>query len=104
LTEIRTKVVLSGSVIPKTYFLELPQYVEPLLQLRRLPKRLDFDHRRVRRAYMPKAAHIARPLRASTAASEKSEGRPLIIVALFCGVGLLLSLIAIIMGVPAAWY
>jgi hypothetical protein len=53
---------------------------------------------------MPKAARIARPLRASTAASEKSEGRPLIIVALFCGVGLLLSLIAIIMGVPAAWY
>jgi hypothetical protein len=53
---------------------------------------------------MPNAARIARSLRASTAASEKSEGRPLTIVALFCGIGLLLSLIAISMGMPDAWY
>jgi hypothetical protein len=95
--------VLSGSIFPKAYFLESPQYVEPLLQLRRLPKRWDFDQSARWRVYMPNAARIARSLRAS-AASEKSEGRPLIIVALFCGVGLLLSLIAIIMGGPEAWY
>jgi hypothetical protein len=47
---IRTKVVLSGSIFPKTYFLESPQHVEPLLQLRRLPKRWDFDHRRAGRS------------------------------------------------------
>jgi|HubBroStandDraft_5_1064220.scaffolds.fasta_scaffold30462_4 hypothetical protein len=53
---------------------------------------------------MPNAARIARSLRASTVALETSEGRPLIIVALFCGVGLLLSLIAIITIGPEAWY
>jgi hypothetical protein len=51
---------------------------------------------------MPKTARIARLLRTSTASSEKSESHPLIIIALFCGVGLLLSLTAILMGVSDA--
>jgi hypothetical protein len=55
-------------------------------------------------ADMPITARIARLLPTSTASHEKSESHPLIIIALFCGVGLLLSLIAIIMVAPEAWY
>jgi hypothetical protein len=51
---------------------------------------------------MPKAARISAPI--SESASEKSESHPLVAIALFCGIGLLASLISIIMGVPDAWY
>jgi hypothetical protein len=53
---------------------------------------------------MPKAARISVPIPASTASSEKSEGHPLVPVAIFSGIGLLASLIAILMGVPGVWY
>jgi hypothetical protein len=53
---------------------------------------------------MPKAARISAPVSASTASSEKSDSNPLATVALFSGVGLLASLIAILLGVPIAWY
>ena len=53
---------------------------------------------------MPKAVRIAAPIPASTASSEKSDSHPLVPVAIFSGIGLLVSLIAIITGVPGAWY
>jgi hypothetical protein len=53
---------------------------------------------------MPKAARISAPVSASKASSDKSDSYPLVSIALFSGIGLLASLIAIIMGVPGAWY
>jgi hypothetical protein len=53
---------------------------------------------------MPKAARISAQIPASTASSDKSDSPPLVSIAIFCGIGLLLSLIAILMGVQGVWY
>jgi hypothetical protein len=53
---------------------------------------------------MPKAARISAQIPASTISSEKSESHPLVSIAIFSGIGLLVSLIAILMGVQGAWY
>jgi hypothetical protein len=53
---------------------------------------------------MPKAVRISAPVSASTSSSQKSNSNPLATVALFSGIGLLASLVAILMGVPVAWY
>jgi hypothetical protein len=62
---------------------------------------------------MPKAARISATgpastissdLPASTISSENSESSQFVAVALFSGIGLLVSLVAILMGVQAAWY
>jgi hypothetical protein len=52
---------------------------------------------------MPKAARISTPV-ATSASSEKSDNSPLVSIALFCGIGLLVSLVAVIMGVQGVWY
>jgi hypothetical protein len=52
---------------------------------------------------MPKAARFHAPVPAATA-SEKSEAHPLVSIALFSGLGLLISLIAVLMGVQGVWY
>ena len=52
---------------------------------------------------MPKAVRVA-AIAPSTAASNKSESNDLVSIALFCGIGLLVSLVAILMGVQGAWY
>lgn len=54
---------------------------------------------------MPKAARVAASIPvAAEAASEKTDSGQLFAVALFSGIGLLISLVAIIMGAPGAWY
>jgi hypothetical protein len=54
---------------------------------------------------MPKAARIVASSPASAIAStEKSDSGQLFTVALFSGIGLLISLVAIIVGVPGAWF
>jgi len=55
-------------------------------------------------ADMPKAARISPPIAASTASLEKSDTNSLVSIALFCGIGLLVSLIAVLMGVQGGWY
>jgi hypothetical protein len=50
---------------------------------------------------MPKAARVSVPV---LTASEKSETHPLVSIALFSGIGLLVSLIAILLGVSGVWY
>jgi hypothetical protein len=35
---------------------------------------------------------------------KKSESHPLVSIALFSGIGLLVSLVAVLMGVQGAWY
>jgi hypothetical protein len=57
---------------------------------------------------MPKAARVSvsipAPSAPTAASPEKSEGHPLVSIALFCGIGLLVSLVAILCGVQGAWY
>jgi hypothetical protein len=52
---------------------------------------------------MEKAARIAAPIAASKASLEKSDSS-FVSIALFSGIGLLVSLLAIIMGVQGGWY
>jgi hypothetical protein len=53
---------------------------------------------------MPKAARISAQIAPSTVSSEKSESHPLVSIALFSGIGLFVSLIAIIVGIQGVWY
>jgi len=53
---------------------------------------------------MPKVEPISAAASEPTVLSEGSEGHPLVVVALFSGTGLLISLIAILLGLSIAWY
>jgi hypothetical protein len=53
---------------------------------------------------MQKAARIATAVPMPAAIAEKSGSSAFVMVALFSGTGLLASLVAILMGVPAVWY
>jgi hypothetical protein len=54
---------------------------------------------------MPKAVRVSALIPVSAAASsEKSDRGQFVVVALFSGIGLLISLVAIIAGVPGVWY
>ena len=52
---------------------------------------------------MSKLAHVAKPIAASSAA-ENSDSSQLVSIALFAGIGLLISLVAVISGVQGAWF
>jgi hypothetical protein len=52
---------------------------------------------------MPKAVRVSNTIPTSAASSEKSESHPLVSIAIFCGIGLLVSLLAILMGVKGVW-
>jgi hypothetical protein len=53
---------------------------------------------------MPKAARISQSILVSTASPKNLDDHPLVSIALFSGIGLLVSLIAMLSGVPGAWY
>ena len=53
---------------------------------------------------MPKATRVSVSIPASPISSITAEGHPLVWLALFCGIGLLASLVSILMGVQAVWY
>jgi len=53
---------------------------------------------------MPKAAPVFVPISASTGSSDRSDSSSFVSIALFSGVGLLASLIAVLMGVQGVWY
>jgi hypothetical protein len=53
---------------------------------------------------MLKAIRFTASIPASNVASKKIDSHPLVPIALFSGVGLLVSLIAILCGVQGAWY
>jgi hypothetical protein len=52
---------------------------------------------------MPKAARIL-PSVSRSSSSENSDSAQFISIALFSGIGLLISLVAVLMGVQGAWY
>jgi hypothetical protein len=54
---------------------------------------------------MPKATRVAVSIPAAeSSASDTTEGHPLVWIALFSGIGLLASLIAILTGVQGVWW
>ncbi|WP_213772657.1 hypothetical protein [Bradyrhizobium sp. dw_78] len=53
---------------------------------------------------MPETNGHSASVRASRALSQGSEEHPLVPIALFSGIGLLASLLAMLMGVQVAWY
>jgi len=52
---------------------------------------------------MPKAARISQSISKSSS-SENSDSAQFISIALFSGIGLLISLVAVLMGVQGVWY
>jgi len=52
---------------------------------------------------MPNAVRVSTPIAASTASAEKSGSQQLVAIALFSGIGLLISLVAVILGVSGVW-
>jgi hypothetical protein len=52
---------------------------------------------------MPKAARIAKPI-VTSSTSENSDSGQFVSIALFSGIGLLISLVAVILGVQGAWF
>jgi hypothetical protein len=57
---------------------------------------------------MPKATRVSVSIpvsqTTSSSSSDASESHPLVSIGLFCGIGLLASLLAMLMGVQGAWY
>jgi hypothetical protein len=52
---------------------------------------------------MPKGVRISTPVTGSVVSSEKSGNNQLVSIALFAGIGLLVSLVAMLMGVQGVW-
>jgi hypothetical protein len=52
---------------------------------------------------MPKAARISQSISRSSS-SENSDSAQFISIVLFSGIGLLISLVAVLMGVQGVWY
>ncbi|WLA78493.1 hypothetical protein [Bradyrhizobium elkanii] len=52
---------------------------------------------------MPKAARISTSIPVSSA-SESSDTAQFVTVALFSGIGLLISLVAVILGIQGVWF
>jgi hypothetical protein len=98
-------VVLTGFVTPWRYFEILCRRIEPVR-----PWKRPCGGQRISTIYetgnlkMLKAARSYQSIPESATSSEKSESHPLIPIALFSGIGLLVSLIAILMDSPGAWY
>jgi hypothetical protein len=53
---------------------------------------------------MTKAVRVAATTSTASVSSRKSHGHPLVTIALFCGIGLLVSLVAIHMGLQLTLY
>lgn len=100
----RIAVALSGSLVLRTYFKEPVRRIEPSLQSSRHLEGQGYSNLYLGVPDMPKAARISAPVAASAASSEKSESSAFVSIALFSAIGLLVSLVAILMGVPGVWY
>jgi hypothetical protein len=63
-----------------------------------------FFHGRILEGEMSKAARVAGSSSLASTSSQKSEGHPLVAIAIFCGIGLLATLVAILMGMELTLY
>jgi hypothetical protein len=99
--KLASPVALAGSLVLRTYFAEALQIIEPSLGLSRPFEGPGFFT--YRRAAMPKAARILPPVSASST-SQNSNSVQLISIALFSGVGLLISLVVVLAGIKGYWF
>jgi hypothetical protein len=53
---------------------------------------------------MPTAVRVSAAIPASKTASDKSDSNQFVSIALFSGIGLFVSLVAVILGVQGVWY
>jgi hypothetical protein len=53
---------------------------------------------------MPTAIRVSTPISASTDSAKKSDSNQFVSIALFSGIGLLISLVAILFGVQGVWF
>jgi hypothetical protein len=53
---------------------------------------------------MPTAIRVSTPISASTDSAKKSDSNQFVSIALFSGIGLLISLAAVLLGVQGAWF
>jgi hypothetical protein len=53
---------------------------------------------------MPTAVRVSAAIPASKTASSKSDNHQFVSIALFSGIGLFVSLVAVILGVQGVWY
>jgi hypothetical protein len=53
---------------------------------------------------MPTAVRVSAAIPASNTASSKSDYNQFVSIALFSGIGLFVSLVAVILGVQGVWY
>jgi hypothetical protein len=95
-------VALAGSLVLRTYFRKSRADVEPLSRVRSLNCWAgEICCSSYWRADMPKAVRISRAINVF---STKSDTHEFVSVALFSGIGLLISLVAVIAGVRAFWF
>jgi len=96
---VLSRVALTGSLVFQKYLIEGVSRIEPLSHP---PRQLHGPGFFIGwRADMPKAVRISPSIASST--SQRSDTYELISVALFSGVGLLISLVAVIAGVQGVW-
>jgi hypothetical protein len=96
--------MLLGSLSRWKYFPIQCEPFEPRAQMQRpLKGRGLWTNFYIGEPDMPKAVRIATPIAASTS-SEKSYSNTFVSVALFSGIGLLVSLVAVLLGVSGVWY
>ncbi len=53
---------------------------------------------------MPTAIRVSTPISKSDDVSKKSNSYQFVSIALFCGIGLLISLAAVLFGIQGAWF
>jgi hypothetical protein len=53
---------------------------------------------------MSKAVRVSTPIPASRISSRESDSHQLVSIALFSGIGLLVSLVAVLFGVQGMWF
>jgi hypothetical protein len=98
------EIVMIGSLISGTYFDFQRRAIEPREWVPRHPGGPGiFDHLFIGEPDMPKAVRVSAHIAGSTASSEKSESHPLVSIALFSGIGLLISLVVVLLGVSGVW-
>jgi hypothetical protein len=95
----------AGSIVRRTYFRETAFRLEPLSQVPRhfgwagnifQTNELEPD--------MSKVVRVSPSIPASQVSSRASDNHQLISIALFSGIGLLISLVAVLLGVQGMWF
>jgi hypothetical protein len=102
--KIPRSIARAGSLVRPTYFFDArANFLNLHRSCQDIPHGQGFLKPVNWRAAMPKAARISASAPVSSA-SGRSTSSQFVSIALFSGIGLLISLIAVLLGVEGAWY